>query len=41
MLFSFTFGIDKDVIKVYYHENDKFLYQELIDIALQSGRCVS
>ncbi len=26
MLFSFTFGIDEDVIKVYYHENVKFLY---------------
>ncbi len=40
MLFSFTFGIDEDVIKVPYHENVEFLYQNLVDVALESGRCV-
>ncbi len=41
MLFSFTFGIDKDVIKVYYHENIELVCQNLIDIALKSGYCIS
>ncbi len=40
MLFAFAFGIDKDVIKVYYHQNVKFLCQNLIDVALEYGQCV-
>ena len=41
MLLAFTFGIDKDIIKVYYHKNVKFLCQDLIDTALECGRCIS
>ncbi len=37
VLFSFTFDIDKNVIEIYYHENNKFLYQDLIDEVLKSG----
>ncbi len=40
MLFAFAFGIDKDVIKVHYHENIKLLYQDLIDIALERDGCI-
>ncbi len=37
MLFSFVFSIDKDVIKVHYYENIKLLYQNLINVALESS----
>ncbi len=40
MLVTFAFGIDKDVIKVYYHENVEFLCHDLIDILLERGWCV-
>ncbi len=40
MLFAFAFGVDKDVIEVYNHENVKLLYQDIVDIALKYGRCV-
>ncbi len=40
VFFAFVFGIDEDVIEVHYHENVDFLYQDLIDIALEHGRCV-
>ena len=35
------FDVDEDIIKIHYHKNVKFLYQNLIDIALKYGRCVS
>ncbi len=40
VLFSFTFGVDEDVIKVHYYENIKLLCQDLIDIALESGQYI-
>ena len=40
MLFAFTFSIDKDIIKVYYHKNVEFLCYDFIDVALECGRCV-
>ncbi len=39
-LFSFGFGINEDVIEVYYHKNVKLLWQNLIIVALNSGRCI-
>ena len=40
MLFVFTLGVDKDVIKVHYHENVKFFCQDLVDIALEYNRYI-
>ena len=40
MFFSLTFIIDKDVIKIYYHKDIKFLCSDLVDIALEHGQCV-
>ncbi len=40
VLFAFAFVIDKDVIKVHYHNNVGLLCQDLIDVALESGRYV-
>ncbi len=37
ILFDFPLSVDEDVIKVYYHENVKLFYQDLIDIALKCG----
>ena len=41
MLFSFILDINKDVIKIYYHKNVKFLCQDLVDIVLKSGQYVN
>ena len=41
MFFALVFGIDEDVIEVYYYENVEFFYQDLIDIALEYDQCVS
>ena len=35
-----VFGIDKDVIKINNDKNIKFLDQDLVNIALEAGRCV-
>ncbi len=40
VLFSFTFGIDENVIEVFYHKNIKLLYQDLIDVVLEIGWCI-
>ncbi len=40
MLFSFAFGVDVDVIEIYNHKNVKLLCQNLVDIAVESGRCI-
>ncbi len=40
MLFVLALSVDEDVIEVHYHENVKLLCQDLVDIALESGRCV-
>ncbi len=40
VLFSFAFGIDENVIKVYYHKNIELLYQDLINVALENGLCI-
>ena len=40
MFFTLILSIDEDVIKVYYHENVKLLYQDLVDITLKHGLCV-
>ena len=41
MFFVLAFGIDKDVIKIYYHENVELLCQNLVDITLECGQCIS
>ncbi len=41
MLFAFVFGVNENVIKIHYHKNIKLLYQNLVDIALKCGRCIS
>ena len=41
MLFAFAFGIDENVIKVYYHEYVELFYQDLIDVALERNWYVS
>ena len=41
MLFVLASNVDEDVIKVYYHENVKLLCQNLVDIALERGWCIS
>ncbi len=41
VLFAFILGIDKDVIEVHYNKNVELLCQDLVDIALIYGRCVS
>ena len=41
MLFAFAFGLDEDVIEVYYHKNIELFYQDLVDIALKHDRYVS
>ena len=40
MLFFFVFGIDKDVIKIYYYKDIKLLYSNRVDIALKTGQYV-
>ena len=41
MLFSLIFGIDKDIIKIHYHEDINFFFQNLINVALKCGQCIS
>ena len=41
MLFALTLSINKNVIEIHYHENVKLFGQDLIDVALKCGRCVS
>ncbi len=41
VLFAFVLGVDEDVIKVHYDENVELLYQDLVNITLECGRCVS
>ena len=41
MFFDFAFGVDKDVIDVYYHKNVKVFCQDLVNIALEYGRYIS
>ncbi len=40
MLFAFAYDVNKNVIKVHYHENVKILCQDLVDVALKHGRCI-
>ena len=40
MLFAFAFGVNKDVIKVYYHKIVELLCHNLYNIALECGWCV-
>ncbi len=40
VLFSFAFGVDEIVIKIYYYENIEFFCQDLANVVLESGRCV-
>ena len=40
MFFSLGFGIDEDVIKIYYYENVKLFYKNLVNVALERSRCV-
>ena len=37
---ALVLGIDKDVIKVNKNKDIKFLGQDLVNIALEAGRCV-
>ncbi len=40
VLFALVFSVDKDVIKIYYHENVELLGQDLVDVTLKRGRSV-
>ena len=40
MFFSLVFGVDKDVIKIYYHKNVEFFRKNSINIVLECGRYV-
>ncbi len=40
MLFAFAFNIDENVIKVHYYENVELICWDLVDIALERGRCI-
>ena len=40
MFLVLVLGIDEDIIEVYYHKNVELFYQNLVDIALESGRCI-
>ena len=37
----FIFAINKNVVQVYNNKNVKLFYQNLVDIALKSGWCIS
>ncbi len=41
MLFSLTLSLDKNVIEIYNNANIKLFYQNLIDVALKHGWCIS
>ena len=41
VFFTLVFGVDKDVIEVYYYKNVEFFCQDLIDITLKRGRYIS
>ena len=41
MLFSFAFSVNENFIEVHYHENIKFFCQDLVDIAMKYGQCIS
>ncbi len=41
MLPAFILSIDEDVIEIHHNKNNTLLYQDLIDVALECGRCVS
>ncbi len=40
VLLTFAFGVDEDVIEIHYYKNVKLLCQNLVDIALERGRCI-
>ncbi len=40
VLFAFIFGVDEEVIEVYYDENVELLCLDLVDIILKCGQCV-
>ena len=40
MLFTFAFDVDKDIIKIHYYKNVKFLYQDLVDVAQECGQYI-
>ncbi len=41
ILFALALGVDEDVIEIHYHENVELLCQDLVDVTLKRGRCVS
>ncbi len=41
VLFALILSVDKDIIEVYYDENVELLCQDLVDVALERGRCIS
>ena len=40
MLFAFVFNVDEDIIEIYYYKNVKLFCQDLVDTALERGRCI-
>ncbi len=40
VFFALTLSVDEDVIEIHYHENVKFVNQDLVDLALKRGRCI-
>ena len=41
VLFALTLSVNENVIELHHHKNVKLLGQDLVDIALKYGRCVS
>ena len=40
VFFALVLEVHEDVIEIYYHENVELFCQDLVDIALESGRCI-
>ncbi len=40
ILFAFAFGVDEDVIEIYYYKNIKLFCQDLVDIILEDSQCI-
>lgn len=40
MFFSSAFGLDENIIEVYDNEDVKLFCQNLVNIALEGGRCI-
>ena len=41
VFFFLVFGVDEDIIEIYYYKNVKLFCKDLIDIVLKRGYCIS